>query len=374
MSKSSASAVSDNHTITAIQAARSLKQAMKAKRPVFLWGPPGIGKSDVVKQLAVELSGSEDAMIDLRMAQMEPTDIRGIPFFNKDVNKMDWAEPVDLPSEQFAKQFKTVVLFLDEMNSAPPAVQAAGYQLILNRRVGKYKLPDNVVIVAAGNRDSDKGVTYRMPMPLANRFVHLEMRPDFGAWQLWAVNEGIHKDVVGYLSFAKQDMYDFDAKSSSRAFATPRSWCFVSDLLNDEDNIDTDSLFNLVAGAVGDGLAVKFMAHRKVAGKMPEPADILSGKVKNLAVKEISAMYSLTISMCYELKDAVDNKKVDNKQFHEMSYNFIQYMMDNFETELVVMGAKIALKTYKLPIEPTQLKNFDEFHKKYGKYIVDAGS
>ena len=375
MSKTSASsAVSDNHTITAIQASRSLKQAMRAKRPVFLWGPPGIGKSDVVKQLAIELSGSEDAMIDLRMAQMEPTDIRGIPFFNKEVNKMDWAEPVDLPSEEFASQYPVVVLFLDEMNSAPPAVQAAGYQLILNRRVGKYKLPDNVVIVAAGNRDSDKGVTYRMPMPLANRFVHLEMRPDFGAWQLWAVNNGIHKDVVGYLSFAKQDMYDFDAKSSSRAFATPRSWCFVSDLLHDEENIDNDSLFNLVAGAVGDGLAVKFMAHRKVAGKMPDPQDILSGKVKDLSIKEISAMYSLTISMCYELKEAIDNKKVDNKKFHEMAYNFIQYMMDNFETELVVMGSKIALKTYKLPIEPTQLKNFDDFHKKYGKYIVDSGN
>lgn len=371
---SKASAVSENHTITAIQAARSLKQAMKAKRPVFLWGPPGIGKSDVVQQLAVELGGSPEAMIDLRMAQMEPTDIRGIPFFNKDVNKMDWAEPVDLPSEEFAKQFKTVILFLDEMNSAPPAVQAAGYQLILNRRVGKYRLPDNVVIVAAGNRDSDKGVTYRMPMPLANRFVHLEMRPDFAAWQLWAVNNNIHKDVVGYLSFAKNDMYEFDAKSSSRAFATPRSWCFVSDLLNDEDNIDSDSLFNLVAGAVGDGLAVKFMAHRKVAGKMPDPQDILEGKVKTLSVKEISAMYSLTISMCYELKDAITNKRVNNKEFHEMAYNFIQYMMDNFETELVVMGAKIALKTYQLPIEPTQLKNFDEFHKKYGKYIVDAGS
>ena len=374
MAKTSASAVSDNHTITAIQAAKSLKQAMKAKRPVFLWGPPGIGKSDVVQQLAVELGGSKEAMIDLRMAQMEPTDIRGIPFFNKENGKMDWAEPVDLPSEEFASKFPTVILFLDEMNSAPPAVQAAGYQLILNRRVGKYRLPDNVVIIAAGNRDSDKGVTYRMPMPLANRFVHLEMRPDFAAWQLWAVNEGIHKDVVGYLSFAKQDMYDFDAKSASRAFATPRSWCFVSDLLNDEDNIDSDSLFNLVAGAVGDGLAVKFMAHRKVAGKMPNPQEILDGKVKNLSVKEISAMYSLTISMCYELKDAIDNKKVDNKKFHEMAYNFIQYMMDNFETELVVMGAKIALKTYQLPIEPTQLKNFDEFHKKYGKYIVDAGS
>jgi len=213
-----------------------------------------------------------------------------------------------------------------------------------------------------------------MPMPLANRFLHLEMRPDFTAWQNWAVEKGIHKDVVGYLSFAKQDLYDFDSKSSSRAFATPRSWCFVSDLLNDEADTDTDTLFNLVAGAVGEGLAVKFAAHRKIAGKMPDPADILSGKVTDLNVKEISAMYSLTVSMCYELRDALEGKKVNQKQFHEMADNFLSYIMKNFETELVVMGAKIALKTYKLPIEPSQLKHFDEFHKKYGKYIVEAGN
>jgi hypothetical protein len=362
--------VSDNHTVTTIQARKAVLKAFKTKRPIFLWGPPGIGKSDVVSEISQELNG---AMIDLRMAQMEPTDIRGIPFFNKENGKMDWAPPVELPDEEFASQYPIVVLFLDEMNSAPPAVQAAGYQLILNRRIGKYKLPDNVVIVAAGNRDSDKGVTYRMPMPLANRFIHLEMRPDFTAWQQWAVNKGIHKDVVGYLSFAKQDLYDFDSKSSSRAFATPRSWCFVSDLLNDEDT-DTDTQFNLVAGAIGDGLAVKFMAHRKISGKMPEPTDILAGKVKDLAVKEISAMYALTIAMCYELKDAVQNKKVNSKQFHDMAQNFFTYMMNNFETELVVMGAKIALKTYELPIEPSQLSNFDEFHKKYGKYIVEAGN
>jgi hypothetical protein len=107
---------------------------------------------------------------------------------------------------------------------------------------------------------------------------------------------------------------------------------------------------------------------------MPEPEDILSGKVKDLAVKEISAMYALTIAMCYELKDVTQNKKVDSKKFHDMTQNFFDYMMNNFETELVVMGAKIALKTYELPIEPSQLKNFDEFHKKYGKYIVEAGN
>jgi hypothetical protein len=363
--------LSDNLTITSVQARKALLTAFKAKRPVFLWGPPGIGKSEVVQEIADELGG---LMIDMRMAQMEPTDIRGIPFYNKEINKMEFAPPGDLPDEEMSKQYPVVVLFLDEMNSAPPAVQAAGYQLILNRRIGKYKLPDNVVIVAAGNRDSDKGVTYRMPMPLANRFVHLEMRPDFTSWQNWAVNKGIHKDVVGYLSFAKNDIYDFDAKSSSRAFATPRSWCFVSELLNDEDSVDQDTLFNLVSGAVGDGLAVKFMAHRKIAGKMPNPSDILSGKVKDLNVKEISAMYSLTISMCYELRDALENKKVNSKEFHVLADNFFNYIMANFETELVVMGAKIALKTYKLPIEPSQLKNFDEFHKKYGKYIVEAGN
>jgi hypothetical protein len=366
-----ASPISDNLTITSVQVRRALLTAFKTKRPVFLWGPPGIGKSEVVAEVAAELKGP---VIDLRMAQMEPTDIRGIPYFNKDINKMDWAAPVDLPSEEFAKEHPVVVLFLDEMNSAPPAVQAAGYQLILNRRVGKYFLPDNVVIVAAGNRDSDKGVTYRMPMPLANRFIHLEMRPDFTSWQTWAVNNNIHKDVVGYLSFAKQDLYDFDSKSSSRAFATPRSWCFVSDLLNDEDSMDQDTQFNLVSGAVGEGLAVKFTAHRKISGRMPEPSDILSGKVKDLSVKEVSAMYSLTVAMCYELKDAITNKKVDNKKFHDMADNFFSYMMSNFETELVVMGAKIALKTYGLPIEPSQLKNFDEFHKKFGKYIVEAGN
>lgn len=358
-------------TVTSAQARKALFKAFSTKRPVFIWGPPGIGKSDVVAQVGRELNG---AVIDLRMAQLDPTDIRGIPYYNKDVNKMDWAPPIDLPDEEFASKYPIVILFLDEMNSASPAVQAAGYQLILNRRIGKYKLPDNVVIVAAGNRESDKGVTYRMPLPLANRFVHIEMRPDFASWQTWAVMNGVNPDVIGYLTFAKQDLYDFKAQSSSKAFATPRSWNFVSDLLNDNQNTDQDTMFALIAGTVGEGLAVKFQAHQKHSGKLPNAQDILNGKVTDLQVKEISAMYSLTVSMCYELKDAVDNKKVDSKTFHKMADNFFSYIMANFETELVVMGAKIALKTYKLPIEASQLKNFNEFHKRFGKYIVEAGS
>jgi hypothetical protein len=361
--------MSETRTVTSVQARKSLLKAFKKQRPLFLWGPPGIGKSELVADITAELGG---AMIDLRLGQMEPTDIRGIPFYNKDNGKMDWAEPIDLPSEEYAAQYPIVVLFLDEMNSSAPSVQAAAYQLILNRRIGKYNLPKNVVIVAAGNRESDKGVTYRMPTPLANRFIHQEMKCDFTSWQEWAVNHNIHKDVVGYISYAKQDLYDFDAKSASRAFATPRSWSFVSELLEDEEG-DDDTIMNLIAGTVGEGLAVKFMAHRKVAGRMPKPEDILSGKEKELNVKEVSAMYSLVISMCYELKDAIE-KKVSDKQFHEMADNFFAYMMKNFETELVVMGARIALTTYNLPFQPTKLKNFDEFHQRYGKYILQASA
>jgi hypothetical protein len=360
--------MSDTRTVTAVQARKSLLKAFKVQRPLFLWGPPGIGKSELVENITKDLGGY---MIDLRLGQMEPTDIRGIPFYNKDSGKMDWAPPVELPDDELASQYPVVVLFLDELNSAAPSVQSAAYQLILNRRIGKYKLPDNVVMVAAGNRESDKGVTYRMPTPLANRFIHQEMKVDFASWQEWAVLNKIHKDVVGYLSFAKQDLYDFDAKSASRAFATPRSWSFVSELLDDE--CDNDTLTNLIAGTVGEGLAVKFMTHRKVASKMPNPLDILKGKVKDLNVKEVSAMYSLVISMCYELKAAVENKTAD-KEFHDMADNFLGYMMKNFETELTVMGARIALTTYDLPFLPTKLKNFDEFHQRFGKYILQASA
>jgi hypothetical protein len=277
---------------------------------------------------------------------------------------MTWAPPAELPTNADSK----AIIFLDELNSAPPAVQAAAYQLILNRRVGTYKLPAGVDIVAAGNRDGDRGVTYRMPAPLANRFVHLEAKVDFDDWQDWATLNKVHPEVVGYVGFAKQDLYDYDPKSSSKAFATPRSWSFVSDLLGDDD-CDTDTLHNLIAGAVGDGLATKFMAHRKVAGRMPKASDILDGKVSTLEIKEVSAMYSLTVSLCYELKDRAEKKTA---KWDDLADKFFRYMMDNFPTELVVMGAKTALTNYDLPLDATKMKSFDEFHKRFGKYVLSA--
>jgi hypothetical protein len=207
-----------------------------------------------------------------------------------------------------------------------------------------------------------------MPAPLANRFVHLEMKVDFDDFQDWATLNKVHPEVLGYVGFAKQDLYDFDPKSASKAFATPRSWVFVSDLLDDDDT-DLDTLQNLISGAIGDGLAVKFMAHRKIASKLPKATDILEGKVKDLAIKEVSAMYSLTVSLCYELKDCAEKK---DKKFDEKADRFFAYMMANFPTELVVMGAKTALTNYDLPLDATKMTSFDEFHKRFGKYVLSA--
>tara|TARA_X000000950_G_scaffold16656_1_gene18110 strand:+ start:3589 stop:4674 length:1086 start_codon:yes stop_codon:yes gene_type:complete len=342
-----------------------IKHLLKKQRALMLWGPPGIGKSDII-QLIGDQEGRE--VIDLRLLLMEPTDLRGIPYYNKDKNCMDWAPPVDLPNDPKSN----AILFLDEMNAAPPAVQAAAYQLILNRRIGNYVLPKDVSIVAAGNRETDRGVTYRMPSPLANRMVHIEMEVHFEDWLKWATTNEVHPDVVGYLSFAKQDLYDFDPASSSRGFATPRSWSFVSELI--DDSLNNEQMTDLITGAVGEGLAVKFQAHRKIAGQLPNPEEILKGKVKSLKTKEISAMYTLITSMCYELKDecekAQKSKKMDG--WHKQADCFLKFMMDNFETEMVVLGARTALKTYQLPFSPKHLKSFDEFYKRYGSLIVEA--
>jgi hypothetical protein len=359
-------------TVTLMEAESRLVRAFRLKRPVFLWGAPGVGKSELAKQIADKKYLGNTLLIDLRVALFEPTDIRGMPFFNSDSGLMEWAPPIDLPTKDLAAKYDAVILFLDEMNAAAPAVQAACYQLILNRRVGTYKLPDNVVIMAAGNRETDKGVTYRMPSPLANRFIHLEVRVDFDSWFNWAVDNKIHEDVIGYISFAKQDLFNFDPRSSGRSFATPRSWTTVSEFCYDEDITDGE-LTDLTSGTIGEGTAIKFIAHRKVSADMPKPSDILAGKVKELKIKEISAQYALTIGMCYELKEAYDKfGKKDTKKWHKLADNFFRFMMDFFPTEMTVMGARTAITNYNLPFDPNKLENFKEFFDRFGKYVVKA--
>ena len=364
----------ETRTVKMSEAKSLLTMTFKKKRPVFLWGPPGIGKSELVEGIGESGVLGNTKVIDMRLALFEPTDLRGYPVPNVETGVMQWLPPADLPTAELAAEYDTVILFLDELNSAAPSVQAAAYQLILNRRIGQYELPDNVVIIAAGNRETDKGVAYRMPKPLENRFVHFELRVDFEDWFNWAVDNSINPDVVGYLTFAKNDLYNFDPASSSRGFATPRSWTFVSEMLEDADDVAESLQTDLVAGCVGEGTAVKFMAHRKVAGDLPDPSAVLDGNVTKMDSTEVSASYALATSLCYELKERATNgekdKNMDN--FHRSFSNFIGFMMDNFETEMVIMASRIAMQNYKLIPKQDKIERFQEYFERYGRLVLDA--
>jgi len=357
--------MSENRTVGPIAARKAIIKAFKIKQPVFVWGKPGIGKSETIAQIGKD---TNSLVIDVRLSLWDPTDIKGVPYYAEKEGTMKWAPPSELPSMEYAKGFERIILFLDELNSAAPSVQQAAYQLVLDRKVGTYVLPDNVVIVAAGNRESDKGVTYRMPAPLSNRFVHIEMAASFDDWFIWAANNNIHKNIMGFLNWSKSDLSNFDPKSNFRAFATPRSWSFVNNLIQDYD-MEAETATTLIAGAVGEGVAIKFAAYQRLAEKLPNPSDILSGHVKKLKDKEISAMYSLTIGLCYELKSSYENK---NPTYETQVNNFFEFMMNNFETELVIVGVKLVLNTYELPIKTDMIECWSEFGKKYTKYITRA--
>jgi hypothetical protein len=348
--------------LTLTQAKLAVQAAIELRRPLFLWGPPGIGKSDLVAQIAKEKNA---LLIDLRVALMDPTDIRGIPYYNKDLGKMAWAEPVDLPSKEQAEKYPLVFLFLDELNSAPPSVQASTYQLILNRRIGEYHLPDNVVIVAAGNRENDRGVVFKMPTPLANRFTHLDLKHDFESWKKWALDNDVHPLVISYLSFAKQDLFTFDPKNGDKAFATPRTWSAVSGFLRLD--LDNKILKALVAGTVGEGLAVSFIAFVKVHDKLPKPIDILTKKVTDADVAEISRQHILTMSIASELKHQSADQTVNLTDYFD---NYLDFVMDRFAAELVVMGVRTILKDLALPVDIMKSRNLKVFTHKYGKHVL----
>ena len=369
-------AIEDRRTVNTTQLRKQIVRAFKKKRPIFVWGGPGIGKSELIQQIVDSGKLGKALMYDLRLGLCDPTDVRGVPFYNKETGKMDWADPVDLPDAETAAQYDTVVLFLDEFNQAVPAVQAASYQLVLNRRVGQYSLPDNVVVVAAGNRETDKGVTYRMPKPLENRFGHFELKCEFLPWLDWAVDNNIHPDVVGYLTVHKGDLYNFDPTSASRGFCTPRSWAFVSENLEDieEDDFDDNDIIDMVSAYVGEGTALKFNTHMKMSAKMPNPTDIINGKVTTCEAEDISAKYSLATAISYELKELLESCERDNKmeQYTKCMDNVLKYMMDNFETELVLASGRVMLNNYKLPVHPKKNKNAPEFFKRYGKLILGS--
>lgn len=277
------------------QISTALANLIQIHQPTFLWGPPGIGKSQVVRQTAVSMGLD---LIDIRAILLDPVDLRGIPKISED-GTSTWCAPSFLPRRGAG------ILFLDELNAAPPLVQAACYQLILDRRLGEYALPDGWAIIAAGNREQDRAVTHRMPSALANRFVHIDFSVDHEEWLSWATENDLAREVISFIRFRPKLLHDFDPERAGKAFPSPRSWEFVSRLVRSK--MEMALLSELVTGAVGKGAAAEFTGYVKIRHRLPDPHAILADPNR----AEIPSDPAVLFALCELLAQSADAQTMD---------------------------------------------------------------
>ena len=261
------------------EVARALAALVPTRRPVYLWGPPGCGKSSVVRQAADTLGL---ALVDVRATLLDPVDLRGLPRLDGDAAV--WCPPAFLPRAGEG------LLFLDELAQAAPLVQAACLQLTLDRKVGEYELPDGWSVVAASNRAEDRAGTHRLITPLLNRFVHLDLDVSADDWQAWAVAAGVSPEVRAFLRFRPALLFRFDPAASERAFPTPRAWQFVSDVLA---RAGDDLLHPVVSGCVGDGPAAEFVGFLRLYRELPNLDAVLARPDTAPVPREPAVLYAL---------------------------------------------------------------------------------
>jgi hypothetical protein len=252
------------------------------KISTMIWGAPGIGKSSIVNQLA---TAHQLEFIDIRLSQLAPTDLRGLPVAENGVSK--WFPPEFLPQQGQG------ILFLDEINMAPPAMQGMAQQLILDRRVGSYLVPDGWFVWAAGNRKEDRAGVFDMPAPLTNRFLHLQVEADFESFKAHALGEGVHEQIIAFLSFRPSLLHKIDPQQP--AWCSPRSWMMASIL--HYNGLD-------LAPAIGVAASAEFQAFLLTYRLLPDLTPIFEGKGSHITFPtEPSARYATAIGLTVHATD-----------------------------------------------------------------------
>ena len=278
--------------------ADALARLVEARQPVIVWGPPGCAKSQIAQQVA---AASHRTYLDVRALLLDPVDLRGIPWRDVD-GRTRWAPPAFLPPGDAPGRW---LVNLEELPSAVPMVQAALYQLVLDRRCGEYVLPEGAALIACGNREGDRGVVHRMPTPLASRFVHLEVRVDAADWCAWGAAHGIAPEVLFFIQMRPELLHDFDPRSEEKAFPCPRTWEFVSHVVRSRAGLDPGAERAVVVGTVGQGAAVEFLAFLNVWRELPHPRAVFDDPGHAPVPENASALIALCGAL-YRLADDVN--------------------------------------------------------------------
>lgn len=278
---------------------------------VMLWGAPGVGKSQGVREIAKDIenaTGKRVSVTDVRLLLFNPVDLRGIPTASEDKKLAVWLKPEIFKMDESSDTVN--ILFLDEISAAPPSVQAAAYQITLDRVIGEHRLPENCIVIAAGNRLTDRSVAYKMPKALANRLCHIEIESDTDSWQRWAINHDIHSIVTGFIDYNPTALCITDGDENENAFPTPRSWEMVSNILTNISD-DIDEVFPLVCGCIGSTAAYALKAWADIFAKIPDVKDIFDGKNVQCSTRP-EIMYALIAKMVLYANSHRTQKKLDN--------------------------------------------------------------
>jgi len=282
----------------------ALIKILKAEKVPMIKASPGVGKSQIVKQVADKYKLK---LIDMRLSQYDPTDMNGFPTIENSRSGYRPPETIPIEGDELPEGYVGWLLFLDEINSAPLAVQAAGYKLILDRMIGQYNLHEAVVMVAAGNLDTDKAITNRMGTAMQSRMVHLNMGVSHKSWLNWAYGSGIDHRVTSFIEFRPELLHRFDPKHSDDTFPCPRTWEFLSDIIKDVDEF-TELDVAIAAGTVGEGAALEFNGFVSIYDKLPKIQEILKDP-KNVPLShDLSVRYAISGLVAHEVDESNINK------------------------------------------------------------------
>ncbi len=289
--------------------------SLKKHPSVMLWGAPGVGKSQGVREVANkihEATGKSVRVTDVRLLLFNPVDLRGIPTANADKTLAIWLKPQIFQMDESEDVIN--VLFLDEISAAPPSVQAAAYQITLDRTVGEHRLPDNCIVIAAGNRVTDKSVVYNMPRALANRLCHIEIVADETSWHSWASEAGINRRVISFLDYSPEFLINEEDVSDGLAYYTPRSWEMVSNILNFVSE-ELNEVFPIIVGCVGVDAAYNFKAWYEIYARLPSVEDIFNGEELGVPTKP-EILFALAADIiAYARKNTSDVKMKNALRF-----------------------------------------------------------
>jgi len=307
------------NALTFDHAARLLANAIAARLATFISGPPGIGKSTMVRSVASSL-GME--LRDVRVSLLDAVDLRGLPFPDRERGTTLWLPPQFLPPMGSTTRG---ILFLDEINAATPNVQAACYQLVLDRRIGEYELPEGWVVCAAGNRTTDRSVAYSLPSALRNRFLTIELRHDLAGWLAWATERvdgrpRVHPSITDFVSYRPGMLLDMPEQLRDQPFPTPRSWEFASRLIEQGERewgvfppsehllVERELTQAMLEGTVGH-VATEFMAFLDSIGDRTFVTRFLANPAGAELPTHGGCLFVLVMAIAERVKDNLDDAR-----------------------------------------------------------------